>query len=136
LLVAVSGCFGAPLAGAVDNLRPPDVPDVHSKEAPYRPKRRAPDYSSMREYGEVVARARGAKGLSQNELARKVGTRKGYIAGIENGLVNPPSVAFSNKLAKVLGLDPLDLLRRATVQKAPKVLRAELACLLFPKECS
>jgi transcriptional regulator with XRE-family HTH domain len=88
----------------------------------------------MKPYGSVIREARVRKGQTLDGLASKVGTHKGYISGIENGKVSPPAPGLSTRLAKALGLDPLDLLRRATVQKAPKALRAELAGLLFPNE--
>jgi transcriptional regulator with XRE-family HTH domain len=88
----------------------------------------------MKSYGRVVYDARKAKGWTLQDVARRSGTHKGYISGIESRKVAPPSPKLSNKLAKALGLDPLDLLRRAWVEKAPAPIRTEVTNLLFPGE--
>ena len=46
--------------------------------------------------------ARIKKGLTQAELAKKVGTKQSAIARVESGNANP-SVSFLEKLAKALG---------------------------------
>jgi transcriptional regulator with XRE-family HTH domain len=58
-------------------------------------------------------------------LARKLGTHKGYISGIESGKVSPPSVKVIKKYAKVLGQDVKHLVRIAWVDKAPKIIRED-----------
>ena len=88
----------------------------------------------MHSYGSVIRRARQERGLSLVELADKAGTNKGYISGIETESVSPPAPRLSMRLAKALGLDPKDLLRRAWVEKAPREIRSELMALLFPSE--
>lgn len=90
----------------------------------------------MKSYGSLIHQARLAKGWTLEQVASKVGSHKGYISGIENGKVRPPSPRISGKLAKILGLDAKDLLRRAWVEKAPKPIREEVSKLLFPDETS
>ncbi len=51
---------------------------------------------------EQVIRKRLEKGLSQKQLAEKVGTKQSAIARLEGGTTNP-SVAFLEKVSKALG---------------------------------
>jgi ribosome-binding protein aMBF1 (putative translation factor) len=51
---------------------------------------------------EQVIRKRLDKGLSQKQLAEKIGTKQSAIARLESGNSNP-SVAFLEKVAKALG---------------------------------
>ncbi len=51
---------------------------------------------------EQVIRKRLAKGLSQKQLAEKIGTKQSAIARLEGGNTNP-SVAFLEKVSKALG---------------------------------
>ena len=60
-------------------------------------------------YGRVLHDARKKRGLTLDQLARKAGTKKGYVSGIERGKVNPPSARHTKKFCKALGL-PLDLM--------------------------
>lgn len=46
--------------------------------------------------------ARTKKGLTQKELARKIGTKQSAIARLEGGNVNP-SLGFLEKIASALG---------------------------------
>ena len=49
-----------------------------------------------------ILKKRLAKGLSQKQLAQKVGTKQSAISRLEGGNSNP-SVAFLEKVAKALG---------------------------------
>lgn len=51
---------------------------------------------------EQVIKKRLEKGLTQKQLAEKVGTKQSAIARLEGGNSNP-SVAFLSKIAKALG---------------------------------
>ncbi len=51
---------------------------------------------------EQVIRKRLDKGLTQKQLADKVGTKQSAIARLEGGTTNP-SVAFLDKVARALG---------------------------------
>ena len=50
---------------------------------------------------EVIA-ARLKKGLTQKEVAKKLGTKQSAIARLESGSVNP-SLEFLQKIAQVMG---------------------------------
>jgi len=50
-----------------------------------------------------VVEARLKKGLTQKELAKKIGTKQSAIARLESGNANP-SVNFLESLAKAIGL--------------------------------
>ena len=77
----------------------------------------------MQEFGELIRSLRKAKGLTLEEVALKVGTKKGYISGIENSKVNPPAPDKVRALAKVLGGDRVLFLLLATIEKAPPETR-------------
>lgn len=49
----------------------------------------------------AIIRARIEKGLTQEELAKKIGTKQSVISRLESGRANP-SVAFLKKLANAL----------------------------------
>lgn len=51
---------------------------------------------------EQVIRKRLEKGLTQKQLADKIGTKQSAIARLEGGTTNP-SVAFLEKVSKALG---------------------------------
>lgn len=90
----------------------------------------------MRRFGSVIREARLAKGLTLQAVATKAGTFRGYISAIENARVSPPAAGMTVKLAHALGLDPKDLLKRGLVEKAPSLIRPDLAAALFPHERS
>lgn len=56
------------------------------------------------EYAVISAmiRARIKKGLTQEKLAKKIGTKQSVISRLESGRANP-SIAFLKKLAEALG---------------------------------
>ncbi len=58
----------------------------------------APRYAVI---SELIA-ARIEKGMTQAEIAKKIGTKQSAIARLEGGNVNP-SLDFLEKIAKVLG---------------------------------
>ena len=51
---------------------------------------------------EQVIRRRLEKGLSQKQLAEKIGTKQSAISRLEGGNISP-SIAFLEKVAKALG---------------------------------
>jgi transcriptional regulator with XRE-family HTH domain len=79
----------------------------------------------MSRFGTHVRKLRTESGLSLAGLARKLGTRKGYVCSIELGRNNPPSVKLIRKYAEVFGVDERDLVMLAWVDKAPPVIRRE-----------
>jgi transcriptional regulator with XRE-family HTH domain len=74
-------------------------------------------------FGDLVRALRKERCWTLEAVARKIGTQKGYISGIETGKVAPPSVKVIKKYAKALGQDPKHLVRIAWVDKAPKLIR-------------
>ncbi len=53
---------------------------------------------------EVIIEKRLEQGLTQSELAKKIGTKQSAISRLESGNYNP-SIAFLGKVAKALNLD-------------------------------
>lgn len=84
----------------------------------------------MSDFGDLVKRLRKEKGLTLEAVAKKIGSHKGYVSGIENGKVNPPSVKIIRKFAKLFGQDERTLVRMAWVDKAPALIRDEARRLL------
>lgn len=69
---------------------------------------------------DALRRAREALGLSQNDLAREVGTTKDSIYRYERGF--PASEATAKKIVKVLGADvlaPVDIGFKGEVKRSP-----------------
>lgn len=86
---------------------------------------------SVERFGEIVKRLRQEKGWTIEDVARRIGTHKGYVCGIEKGNVNPPSAKLVIKLAKVLGGDENELLLRSVVEKVPCQIRGEVERRVF-----
>ncbi|MCX6784252.1 MAG: helix-turn-helix transcriptional regulator [candidate division WWE3 bacterium] len=82
-----------------------EYPDVTPfiEEALKNPKIKAaydraePEYAAM----EAVLKARMEKGLTQTQLAKKMGTKQAVVSRLESGLANP-SVKFLMRLADAL----------------------------------
>ncbi len=61
-----------------------DLLDIHYKEG--SPERRQFEkQAQLHLIGELLREARKAAGITQEELAQKIGTQKAYISRIENG---------------------------------------------------
>ncbi len=84
----------------------------------------------MSNYGDLVKRLRKQKGMTLEGVAKKIGSHKGYVSGIENGKVNPPSVKIIRKFAKLFAQDERTLVRIAWADKAPAIIREEAQRLL------
>jgi len=76
----------------------------------------------MTSYGSAVHKARLEKRLTLEEVADRCWTHKGYISGIENGKVSPPSQRLTRRLARVLGLHTGRMLAAGWWEKRPKGL--------------
>jgi transcriptional regulator with XRE-family HTH domain len=81
-------------------------------------------------FGELVRRFRKDKGMTLEAVARKIGSHKGYISGIENGKVNPPSVKIIRKFSRLFHQDERTLVRIAWIDKAPALVREEARRLM------
>jgi transcriptional regulator with XRE-family HTH domain len=74
-------------------------------------------------FGDLVKRLRKERAMTLEQVARKIGSHKGYVSGIENDKVNPPSVKIIRKFAKLFGQDEKNLVRIAWADKAPAIIR-------------
>lgn len=79
----------------------------------------------MSNFGDLVKRLRKEKGLTLEAVAKKIGSHKGYVSGIENDKVNPPSVKIIRKFAKLFTQDERTLVRIAWADKAPAIIRED-----------
>src|SRR3972149_3210870 len=66
-----------------------------------------------REFGSSLRNLRKQAGLSQRDLAEKVGIDFSYLSKIENGVMSPPSQEVILRLAEVLDADRDELLTLA-----------------------
>ncbi|MHC4605646.1 MAG: helix-turn-helix domain-containing protein [Planctomycetota bacterium] len=85
----------------------------------------------MSQFGTLVRKLRREKGMTLEQVARRIGSHKGYVSGIENGKVNPPSVKFIRKFARIFKYDEREMIRIAYVDKAPGAIRDEIRTLVF-----
>ena len=65
--------------------------------------------------------------MTLDQVAKKIGSHKGYVSGIENGKVNPPSVKFIRKFARLFASDEKEMVRIAWLDKAPKLIKDDVA---------
>ena len=66
--------------------------------------------SLNRKLGERLKKIRLEKGMSQGDIAKKLGVHRSYISGIERGIRNP-TVKNVEKLADALGVDVSELFK-------------------------
>ena len=71
--------------------------------------------------GYLIKKARMEKGMTQEELAEKVGVKKSAVAKWENGRVSEIKRTNLKNLADALGLDPNQLLGDAEYSKKPVI---------------
>lgn len=79
----------------------------------------------MSNFGDLVKRLRKEKSMTLEQVAKKIGSHKGYVSGIENDKVNPPSVKIIKKFARVFAQDERQLVRIAWADKAPGIIRED-----------
>jgi len=86
----------------------------------------------MTPFGPVLKSLRKMAGMTLAQLAKKLGTQKGYLSGIENEKVNAPSVKVVRKLYRIfvtrmyalnVRASEADFVELAWVSKAPKIIR-------------
>jgi len=85
-------------------------------------------------FGDLVKRLRKEKGLTLEAVAKRIGSHKGYVSGIENDKVNPPSVKIIRKFAKLFVQDEKTLVRIAWADKAPQIIREDAQRILALSE--
>ncbi|MCI5077533.1 helix-turn-helix transcriptional regulator [Oricola sp.] len=95
----------------------------------------------MTPFGERLRQLRSERGMSQKEMAQKVGVSAAYLSALEHGHRGLPSWALLQRIIACLNIiwDDADELQRLALQSAPKVsidtagmhpLATELANLL------
>jgi transcriptional regulator with XRE-family HTH domain len=84
----------------------------------------------MSRFGDLVKQLRKERSMTLEQVARKIQSHKGYVSGIENGKVNPPSVKFIRKFARIFGYDEKQMVRMSYVDKAPKLIKDEATVIL------
>lgn len=77
----------------------------------------------MSNFGDLVKRLRKERAMTLEQVAKKIGSHKGYVSGIENDKVNPPSVKIIRKFARLFSQDEKNLVRIAWADKAPSIIR-------------
>ena len=75
------------------------------------------------EFGIILRTWRKERGLTLARGAKLFGIGKGYASGLETGAINPPSAKKVRRIARVMGHDPVDLLRIAWVPKVPPEIK-------------
>ena len=65
--------------------------------------------SLNKKLGERLKKLRQEKGMSQGDIARKLGVHRSYISRIERGVRNP-TVKNVERIAEALGVSPHKLL--------------------------
>ena len=71
---------------------------LQNKEVAKEYKKMAPRYAIIAQ----LIQARAKKGMTQKELASKLGTKQSAIARLESGNANP-SISFLERIASVMG---------------------------------
>jgi transcriptional regulator with XRE-family HTH domain len=66
--------------------------------------------AGSKQFGELLRNARCGLSLTLDIVAKRAGTSKGYLSGIESGKVKPPRPAMLRKIARALRLDTEALL--------------------------
>lgn len=75
-------------------------------------------------FGKTLRELRRSAGVSQRELASRVGVDFSYISKVENGRIPPPAADTIVKICEVLGVDPDQLL--AATGKMPTQIKEML----------
>lgn len=81
------------------------------------------DTKRPNDFGRLLKTWRKERNMTLDQVAKKVGSHKGYISGVENGKVNPPALSLVLKLAKVFSKDEKALATLAYIDKAPALIR-------------
>ncbi|OHB76941.1 MAG: hypothetical protein A2Z34_10935 [Planctomycetes bacterium RBG_16_59_8] len=84
----------------------------------------------MSEFGLLIKDLRKKRKMTLENVATRIGTHKGYISGIENGKVNPPSVKFIRRIARVLKSNEKQLTKIAYIDKIPALIKKDVARIL------
>ncbi len=87
-------------------------------------------------FGQTLRELRRAKGVSQRDLAEKVGVDFSYISKVENNRLPPPSADTIVKICEALSVPPDDLLAATGKMPTPvkEMLSTSPAALQFMRE--
>lgn len=69
--------------------------------------------------GAILAARRKETKMTLEQVAAIAGTHKGYICGIEKGVLNPPAAVKLTAICQALGLGVESILVKTWVEKAP-----------------
>jgi transcriptional regulator with XRE-family HTH domain len=78
------------------------------------------------EFGKHVKMLRQRHGWTLEKVAKKLGTHKGYVSGIENNKVNPPAAKMIRRYARIFNMSPgeeMNLLVKGCIEKMPEDVR-------------
>jgi transcriptional regulator with XRE-family HTH domain len=81
-----------------------------------RPGRREMKQTEAQKQGARISTARKLEGLSIRALAERVGISYGYLAKLERGEKENPSLVVLRKIADALSMDLQDILKGASVK--------------------
>lgn len=105
---------------------------------PYLPIETISNDSHNMSFGQTLRETRRARGVTQRELAERVGVDFSYISKLENDRLPPPAADTVEKMAQVLDAAPDDLL--ALTGKVPSAVQETLgsssAALGFLREAA
>ena len=88
-------------------------------------------------FRERLALLRKAKGLTQQELERRIGkleTEAGYISRIETGVIDTPPFEVIDKIAQELEVDVLELFYGYGLDQNAEQLRESISRLLASQD--
>ena len=85
----------------------------------------------MEHFNEWMKKERKARNLTLDQVAKKLRTHKGYVSGIENAKVNPPSPRICRRIAALFNMHPGQVLAMAMIDKAPLEIRGPLRAHLY-----
>jgi transcriptional regulator with XRE-family HTH domain len=86
-------------------------------------------------FGDVIHSRRKTLKMTLEAVGKAAGgLSKGYMSGIENGKVNPPSAKVTARLAEALKLYPAPFQMLAWLQKAPAAVKKNTAYMQLCSE--
>lgn len=68
-------------------------------------------------FGISLRAMRQRRGWTLEQVAKKIGSHKGYVSGIENDKVNPPSAKVVRRLARIFEMPYPTMLAQAELEK-------------------
>lgn len=81
-------------------------------------------------FAKTVYKARSDKAMTLEAMAKKFKTHKGYLSGIENAKVAPPTMRYIRRMAGAYDLDLKALAMMSWLEKAPPEIQDEAIALV------